>query len=136
MGPRYCEGPAMPETLEKARYLNLLTYRKSGAEIPTPVWFAPHRGFFYAFSAGEAGKVKRLRNSPRARIAPCDWRGTLRGEWQQAKAFLVEDAAERKAAFRALRCKYGWQMWTVDAGALIAGTLRSRAVIRIEPAER
>lgn len=135
MGPRFRDGPAMPETLENARYLSLLTYRKSGAEIPTPVWFAPHRGFFYAFSAGEAGKVKRLRNSPRARIAPCDWRGTLRGEWQEAKAFLVDGPAERKAAFRALRCKYGWQMWTVDAGALIAGTLRSRAVIRIEPAK-
>lgn len=124
----------MPETLDSARYLNLLTFRKSGAEVSTPVWFAPHRGVFYAFSAGDAGKVKRLRNSSRARIAPCDWRGELRGSWQEAKAFLVDDPAERKAAFRALRCKYGWQMWAVDAGALLARTLRSRAVIRIEPA--
>lgn len=124
----------MPETLDSARYLNLLTFRKSGAEVSTPVWFAPHRGVFYAFSAGDAGKVKRLRNSSRARIAPCDWRGELRGSWQEAKAFLVDDPAERKAAFRALRGKYGWQMWAVDAGALLARTLRSRAVIRIEPA--
>ena len=133
MGLRYRDGPLMHETLDNARYLNLLTFRKNGAEVATPVWFAPHQGFFYAFSAGEAGKVKRLRNSPRARIAPCDWRGTLHAPWQEAMARLVDDPAERKAAFRALHCKYGWQMWVVDAGALIARTLQTRAVIRIEP---
>jgi PPOX class probable F420-dependent enzyme len=114
------------------RYLSIGTWRKNGVMVPTPVWFAPVNGSLYAFSAGSAGKVKRLRNSPRACVAHCDWRGTLLGEWHPAQAFLVTDEAERKAAFSALRQKYGWQMWTVDAGALLARTISSRAVIRIE----
>lgn len=118
---------------DELRYLSLGTWRKNGEMLPTPVWFAPDGRALYAFSAGAAGKVKRLRNSPRACVAHCDWRGTLLGEWHPAQAFLVTDAHERKAAFSALRRKYGWQMWIVDAGAWLARTMASRAVIRIEP---
>jgi hypothetical protein len=114
------------------RYLSIGTWRRNGVMVPTPVWFAPVNGVLYAFSAGNAGKVKRLRNSPRACVAACDWRGTLSGEWHAAQAFLVTDEAERKSAFSALRQKYGWQMWTVDAGAWLARTIGGRAVIRIE----
>ena len=124
--------PMNPFT-DDLRYLSLGTWRKNGTRVPTPVWFAPDGGVLYAFSAGTAGKVKRLRNSPRACVAHCDWRGTLLGEWQSAQAFLVTDARERTRAFTALRRKYGWQMWIVDVGAWLAGTLASRAVIRIEP---
>ena len=40
--------------------------RRNGNAVETPVWFAEHAGKLYVFSAGDAGKVKRLRNSPRA----------------------------------------------------------------------
>ncbi len=119
-----------------SRYVNLGTWRKNGVMVPTPVWYAPVGAALYAFSTGEAGKVKRLRNASRAQVAICDWRGTLLGEWYGANAFLVTDVAERAAAFGALRRKYGWQMWLVDAGAWAARTMATRAVIRIEPAQR
>lgn len=122
--------------LDDARYLSLGTWRQNGVMVPTPVWYAPRDGALHAFSAGNAGKVKRLRNSSRARVAVCDWRGTLLGEWQEANAFLVTDPGGRKTAFKALRKKYGWQMWAVDAGAWLARTMATRAVIRIEPARR
>jgi len=121
---------------DDARYLSLGTWRRIGVMVPTPVWYAPDNGALYAFSAGNAGKVKRLRNSSRAHVAVCDWRGTLLGEWEEAEAFLVTEPSQRKAAFRALRRKYGWQMWLVDAGAWLARTMATRAVIRIEPARR
>lgn len=126
----------MAQTLSTARYLNLLTFRKNGAEVPTPVWFATHRGFFYVFSAGEAGKVKRLRNSPRARVAPCDVRGKLRGDWVDAEAFLVEDPVEIAAAHQALRDKYGWQMCLLDVMSRLGGRYDSRAFIRVETGAR
>lgn len=119
---------------ENARYLSLGTWRRNGLLVPTPVWFAPSGAALYAFSAGNSGKVKRLRNSSRACVAHCDWRGTLLGEWHPAQAFLVSDAHERDVAFRAIRRKYGWQMLVVDLGARMAGTMASRAVIRIEAA--
>src|SRR5215813_13031339 len=71
------------------RYLSLATYRASGAELATPVWFVSVDGTLYVFTAGDSGKVKRLRRSSRARVAPCNARGTLDGPWQDATAHVV-----------------------------------------------
>ena len=121
----------MATTLKTARYLNLATFRQNGDAVNTPVWFAERNGAYYVFSAGEAGKVKRLRNSSRARIAPCDMRGKLLGEWAEAHAVVVKDAAEADAAYRALRDKYGWQMHLLDFFSRLGGKIGQRAVIRI-----
>ena len=123
----------MPITLEDARYLSLATFRKSGAEVATPVWFAPHDGALWVFSAGDAGKVKRLRNSSRARVAPCDMRGRVLGEWREAKAWLVEDPAAVAAAHAALVRRYGWQMRLLDCFSKLGGRYDTRAFIRVEP---
>ena len=69
------------QTLGRARYVSLATFRKSGAKVATPVWAAPAGDWLYIFSAGNAGKVKRLRNSDQAELAECDMRGKLLGSW-------------------------------------------------------
>lgn len=117
---------------EGARYLSLATFKRDGSEVPTPVWFAELDGSLYAFSERRAGKIKRLRNSPRARVAVCDVRGRLRGEWIDANAQVVDDPATIDAAFAALRRKYGWQMRVTDLLSTLSGRIRNRAVIRIE----
>ncbi len=117
--------------LAKARYLNLATFRKSGVAVETPVWFAEINDRLYVFSAGNAGKVKRLRNSPRSRIAPCDMKGQILGSWQETESVLVSDSEEVKRAHIALRRKYGWQMALTDLLALLSGRLQSRAYIAI-----
>jgi len=122
----------MSQTLRTARYLNLATYRKSGVAVETPVWFAEHGGAYYVFSAGNAGKVKRLRNSSRARVAPCDMRGKVLGDWIDADAYLVDDAVEADAAYRELRRKYGVQMRVLDFFSRLGGKIDERQVIRIE----
>ena len=121
----------MTVTLREARYLNLGTYRKSGRIVETPVWFAEVGEAFYVFSEGKAGKVKRLRNSSRARIAPCDMRGKVLGPWVDATAVIVEDSAEIGRAHSALRRKYGWQMWLADVLSGLTGRKRKRAYIAI-----
>ena len=52
------------------KYINLETFRKSGAAVATPVWFAEDLGVFYVYSLANAGKVKRIRNNPRVRLMP------------------------------------------------------------------
>ena len=121
------------KTLENANYISLATFRKNGAEVATPVWFAPLNKVYYAFSAGDAGKVKRLRNSPKARLAPCDMRGKVLGEWTEANAYLVVDPDERESAHAALVKQYGWQMRLLDCMSKIGGRYNSREFIRIEP---
>lgn len=121
----------MTAALEDARYLSLATYRKSGREVATPVWAAHENGEFFVFSAADAGKVKRLRNSPRARLAVCDVRGRLLGHWHDAEAGIIRDPGEIQQALRLLRRKYGWQMWLADVGAKLTGRFHRRAYLRI-----
>ena len=88
------------------KYLNLETYRKDGTAVATPVWFAEDGGLLYIYSLADAGKVKRIRNNPRVRVAPCDMRGKLKGEWVDARARILQgDEAAR--GHRLLDEKYG-----------------------------
>ena len=118
--------------LLEARYLSLATFRKSGDEVATPVWFAEDGGRLYVFTAGDSGKVKRLRNGPRARVAPCTVRGKLLGDWREARGRFVEDAATIDRAYRSLRRKYGLQMWLTDLLSRLGGRYGQRAVLEIE----
>ena len=117
---------------DRNRYLSLSTFRKTGVEVKTPVWFAAMGDKLYVFTAGDSGKVKRLRNSSRARIAPCDARGNVKGEWRDATARIVNDADLTARAHKALRAKYGWQMAVTDLGARVAGRVEKRAYLEID----
>lgn len=116
--------------LESARYVSFATYRKSGEAVATPVWCAHEDGQFFIFSAGDAGKVKRLRNGRRARLAVCDVRGRVRGDWHPATAEILTDPDEAARALAALRRKYRWQMRLADLGAKLTGRFDERAYIR------
>jgi len=120
------------DRLRAARYVSLETFRRSGAGVATPVWCAPEGEAFYVFSAGDAGKVKRLRNGDRARLAVCDVRGKVLGPWHDARAGLVDGPADIERALEALRAKYGWQMRLADLGAKLTGRFAERAYIRVE----
>ena len=117
--------------LAKAEYFNLATFRKNGNAVETPVWFAPVADTFYVFSAGDAGKVKRLRASSRARVAVCDVRGKLVGEWLDATARLVSDPDEIKRAYKSLHRKYGLRMAIGDFFAKLSGRYQRRQFIAV-----
>lgn len=119
--------------LERGAYVSFATRKRSGEFVPTPVWFAPGDGGYYLFSAGDAGKVKRLRNFSECRLAPCTVTGRVTGDWLQARAFLLEEPGDITRALAALRRKYGWQMHLLDTLSRIAGKLGRRAYIRVEP---
>jgi PPOX class probable F420-dependent enzyme len=118
--------------LSTARYLSLATFRRSGDAVATPVWFAEDGDKLYVFTAGESGKVKRLRNGSRARVAACTVRGKLVGEWREARGRIVSDAATVTRAYGALRRKYGIQMWLTDLLSRLSGRYAERAVIEVE----
>ena len=117
------------EELDRHRYVSLATFRANGAEVRTPVWFAAVGGKLYVFTAGDSGKVKRLRRSARARVAPCDARGAVVGGWLEAVARVVTPPP---AAEPALRAKYGWQKRLLDLLSRLAGRVSRRAWIEIE----
>jgi PPOX class probable F420-dependent enzyme len=53
------------------KYCLLVTYKRSGEAVPTPVWFGLGDGKLYVRSEAAVAKVKRIRNDPHVRIAPC-----------------------------------------------------------------
>lgn len=114
------------------KYVSLATYRRNGIEVKTPVWIAEVARRYYVFSAGEAGKVKRIRATPRVRIASCDVRGNIQSEWREARARIVSDSALIAQVRKALRGKYGLPMWLTDVIATVTGRIRRRAYIEIE----
>ena len=79
------------------KYISLETYRKNGQAVRTPVWFAESDGQLYVYTLADAGKAKRLRNNPRASIAPCDMRGRVTGEWADAEARFVQGEEATRA---------------------------------------
>lgn len=121
----------MGDPLAEARYVNLATFRRGGRRVGTPVWAAGEDDVYYVFSAGDAGKIKRLRNSDRAEVAPCDARGGLLGDWHPARAEIIDQQADVQVALQALRSKYGWQMRLTDALAKLTGRYSRRAYIRV-----
>jgi len=118
--------------LDRRRYAALATFRRTGAAVRTPVWFAAMDGRLYVFTAGDSGKVKRLRHSSRARIAPSDARGHVRGEWWDAQARVVVEPRVIERAHATMRAKYGWQARVGDLFSRLTGRLPRRAWIEIE----
>ncbi len=138
-------------TLDPARerYVSLATFRKSGREVRTPVWIAaaPTDPVAPAGSAGaqgrrcfvytnaRSGKVKRIRAGSRARLAACDVRGKVHGEWVDATARVVEDPAEVERGFDAIIAKYGWQMRLALLVSRLSGRYADRCILGIELAD-
>jgi PPOX class probable F420-dependent enzyme len=84
----------------------LVTFKRSGKAVPTPVWFGLHGGRLFVESLADAGKVKRLRHDPRVRVAPCTVRGKPKGSFADRVGRILE-AAEETNAELALDRHYG-----------------------------
>ena len=119
------------KTLEKESYISLATFRRSGVAVETPVWFAILDGKLYVVTDGTSAKVKRLRATKRVRVAPCNVRGGVTGEWVDGKGRIVREKALIERAHAALQQKYGWQMWLLDAGSTLFGRIGRRAYLEL-----
>ena len=92
--------------LEKQKYMNLTTFRKTGAGVTTPVWFAQDGVGLVVITPANSGKAKRIRNNPRVQVGPSDVRGNSLGESVQAQARIMQ-GDETKHAEPLLAKKYG-----------------------------
>lgn len=84
----------------------VVTYRRDGTPVPTPVWAAAAEGLLYVRSERAAGKVKRLRRDPRVLVAPCTVRGRPLGAPLEASGRVLAPPQEPPAE-RALAARYG-----------------------------
>jgi len=121
------------------KYLNLETFKKNGEGVKTPVWFAADpsasldssEAKLYVYTIGVSGKVKRIRNNNRVRIAPCNARGSLLGPWVDARAEIVT-GTEADLGMQLLNKKY--VPWKQLLGFFARFRPRPRTVFLIRPA--
>jgi uncharacterized protein len=92
------------------KYINLETYRKNGRVVRTPVWFVESSSgdgsILYVRTSDDTGKYKRIRNNSSVRVAPCDIRGSVKGDWVKGEARITSEE-EKLKAFKMLEKKYG-----------------------------
>ena len=113
------------------KYALLITYRKTGEGVPSPIWFGRDDQDRVYFDTEEAsGKVKRIRNNPQVRLAPCDSRGKPLGPPAVGTARIL-DPAETTHAEHTIAANYGL------ARRLYEGTLRmlpfSGVYVEVQP---
>jgi PPOX class probable F420-dependent enzyme len=122
----------MDPHISQSNYILLSTRKKDGSRVATPVWFAEDNGFYYVFSAGNAGKIKRLRNFSDITVAPCTVTGKPLGEALNGRAIIFEAEKDIVTAHSALLKHYGWTMRMVDLGSWLTGKINKRKFIRIK----
>ena len=121
------------------KYLNLETFKKNGTGVKTPVWFAAEPSLpldsneakLYVYTIGVSGKVKRIRNNPQVRIAPCDIRGNVKGEWVPARVEVLT-GHEADYGMQLLNKKYSPWKHMLDFFAMFRK--REQTVFAIRPA--
>ena len=92
--------------LRRGRHCLLVTFKRSGEPVPTPVWFGLADDKVYFRSEAEVAKVKRLRNDPHVRVGPCNARGTPRGPMAEGTARLLPPE-ENERAEAAIQANFG-----------------------------
>ena len=95
----------IPSAIHGQKYISLTTFRKTGAGVPTPVWFGEDAGKLYVMTRGTMGKAKRIRNNPQVKVAPCTIRGQVTGPEFQATARVLPPG-EHKHARETINGKY------------------------------
>jgi PPOX class probable F420-dependent enzyme len=88
-------------------YLNLMTYRKNGEAMRTPVWFVKENNILFVRTIMKSGKVKRIRNNPNVQVALCEADGRITGQWLEGYARLIADPSEAARIEKLFDEKYG-----------------------------
>jgi uncharacterized protein len=91
------------------QFLSLTTFRKSGERVSSAMWVARDGDALIMFTPELSGKVKRLRNSPRVELRPCNRMGRVKEgvEPVAGMAIVLTDYDSLEGATGMIGRKYG-----------------------------
>jgi PPOX class probable F420-dependent enzyme len=102
--PRAFEVASQPGTeadfagLRGARQCLVVTFKRSGEPVPTPVNFGlSDEGKLYFRCEPYVAKIRRLRRDPHVRVCPCSFRGKPLGPSAEATARVLSDSETEPA---------------------------------------
>ena len=96
-----------PDEIQEEKYISLETYKKDDQAVRTPVWFIIKDNAIIIVTRDQTGKIKRLRNNQRVKLAVCSIKGKILGPWMPGTAEIL-DKAKTADAVRLRGKKYGF----------------------------
>ena len=111
-------------------YINLITYKKDDTSVKTPVWVAEHEDYLVITSSKSAGKVKRIRNFSSVKVAICNFKGDLRGDWVSAQAELIDEEDSITRAYGQFQRKYSLSLKVINFFSRLFGKYKKRQIIK------
>jgi PPOX class probable F420-dependent enzyme len=114
----------------KSEYVLLTTFTKDGRPKPTAIWAAPDGDRLLVITQEKSWKVKRIRNTPRVTIAPCDRAGKPKGEAVEAVATILDKSANG-ATYDAIGKRYGLLGKTFGVFSKLRGGLKNNVTVEL-----
>ena len=122
---------ATAEVIGAERYVLLVSRKRDGSTVPTPVWIVDLGDGTVGFTTeASARKVKRIRNFPDVTLQPCDRRGVVMAGapvWT-GRAVVLEGPAA-KPVIDAVKRKYGWQVTLIDVASAVRSIITRRSSV-------
>jgi uncharacterized protein len=115
----------------KSEYILLTTFTKDGRPKPTAIWAAPEGDGLVVITQETSWKVKRIRNTPRVTIAPCDRGGKPKGETVEAVAAILDKSANG-ATYDAIGKRYGLIGKTFNIFSKLRGGMKNNVSIELK----
>jgi len=84
------------EEIESHKCISLETYKKNNQPVKTPVWFVIKDDLIYVVTRDQTGKAKRLRNNQQVKIATCNFKGKVSGQWVSGIAKILTEEQTRE----------------------------------------
>ena len=121
--------------LGKTPYISIESFGKDGRTIRTPVWITSEDCNLFCWTLANSGKVKRIRNNSRVRLAPCDAAGNTKGVWVAANARVLDSPQDIKAQAQRMSRKFGLKFLLFRLLPLLRGTKPVAIEFRSAPDE-
>jgi PPOX class probable F420-dependent enzyme len=109
----------------------LVTYRKSGEPMPSPINFGLADGKLYVRTDGSTGKVKRLRRNPSSVLVPCGLRGKPVGAAVAATARILPEA-EIARADDVIAANWSLPMRLLERGLDVSARMFEQDLVYVE----
>ncbi|HZU49757.1 MAG TPA: PPOX class F420-dependent oxidoreductase [Mycobacterium sp.] len=97
----------------KTRQIVLVTFKRSGEAMPSPVNYGVADGKLYVRTDASTGKVRRIRNNPRVVVVPSGLRGKPRGQPVAGVARILPES-ERAHANEAIAANWSLPMKVLE----------------------
>lgn len=95
------------DRIGRSRNVSVTTFRRDGRAVPTPLWFVVDGAELYVLTSPDSGKIKRLRNSDRVAIAPCDHAGRIADDAPRADGTArILDRADSSRVHKLMSRRY------------------------------